>query len=302
METKSVTFHGVLAGAYRGKDVSARAQHLDCDLIYPEQLFDRADASVGALYERAANAGGSPEDFRRLLDEVSVQDKFPYRGIVHCWSLDAVPADEWTADSRQSAGDLACLSTLHLVQALAQTGWRDAPRLWLVTRGAQMVRAEDGPPAVAQAPLWGLARTIAYEHPELACTRIDLDPQTADVQAFLRELGAGDREDQVILRGDSRFVARLARMTPDSPSRRREETLEPPLEPPELEPGAVDEDEIAPLRLLPRLLVKPVRPRLEPKSWLPWYQLGVAALCWPSVGRASAKRRAQACSTSSAKA
>ena len=33
--------------------------------------------------------------------------------------------------------------------------------------------------SLAQSPLWGLGRVIAAEHPELSCTRIDLDPQDA---------------------------------------------------------------------------------------------------------------------------
>ena len=53
-------------------------------------------------------------------------------------------------------------------------GYRDAPRLWLVTRGAQAAGA--GNVSVAQAPLLGLGRVIALEHAELRCARLDLDP------------------------------------------------------------------------------------------------------------------------------
>ena len=51
-----------------------------------------------------------------------------------------------------------------------------APRLWLVTRGAQPVGAPAPDLGVAQSPLWGLGRTIAIERPELRPTLIDLDP------------------------------------------------------------------------------------------------------------------------------
>ncbi|MBK8050582.1 MAG: hypothetical protein IPK16_27840 [Anaerolineales bacterium] len=61
---------------------------------------------------------------------------------------------------------------LHLVQALlAHEGVR-APRLWFVTRGAQPVVDVDGV-ALAQAPLWGFARSVALERARLKCSIID---------------------------------------------------------------------------------------------------------------------------------
>jgi acyl transferase domain-containing protein/acyl carrier protein len=196
------------------------SQHLDCDLVHPGTTYVRGAASFVVNPQR-------PEDFSQLLQDVCGDGVFPYRGIVHLWSLDAAPADQLTPYALNSAEDLVCLSTLHLVQALAQTGWRDAPPLWLVTQGAQTVLSEDGPAAVAQAPLWGLAGTIAYEHPELACRRIDLDPQAPGaLDAFFRELGASDGEDQVALRGDARYVARLARAERDDAGK-QQEALEP---------------------------------------------------------------------------
>jgi NADPH:quinone reductase-like Zn-dependent oxidoreductase len=66
--------------------------------------------------------------------------------------------------------------------------------------------------ALAQAPLWGLARTVALEHPELRPTLVDLDPAAnADaVAALVDELLGADDESQVALRGQERLVARLA--------------------------------------------------------------------------------------------
>jgi acyl transferase domain-containing protein/NADPH:quinone reductase-like Zn-dependent oxidoreductase/SAM-dependent methyltransferase/acyl carrier protein len=184
------------------------AQSLDCALVYPAPADTGGTAYQVSLRRR--------EDFVQVLRDACGES--PPRGIVHLWSLDAeAPEEDLTPVSLEAAEDLACLSALHLVQALAQMGWRDAPRVWFVTRGAQTVNAEDGPCAVAQAPLWGLARTIAYEHPELACTRIDLDRRHPDVAALLRELGATNREDQVALRED-RFVARLVRVPLDPAS------------------------------------------------------------------------------------
>jgi myxalamid-type polyketide synthase MxaE and MxaD len=127
------------------------------------------------------------------------------------WSLDA-PL-QVTPVALAAAQALGSTSALSLVQALAQTGWRDAPRLWLVTRGAQAVLPGQLVPGAAQAPLWGLARTIALEHAELACARADLDPSGAadEALALCQEILAGSPEDQIALRGAERFVARLLR-------------------------------------------------------------------------------------------
>src|SRR5262249_30740961 len=92
-------------------------------------------------------------------------------------------------------------------------GWRDPPRLRLVTRGGQAVGDGAAPIAMAQAPLWGFARTLALEHAELRCTCVDLAPAPSERDAawLLCERSANDREDQVALRQEGRYVARLVR-------------------------------------------------------------------------------------------
>jgi NAD(P)-dependent dehydrogenase (short-subunit alcohol dehydrogenase family)/acyl carrier protein len=135
------------------------------------------------------------------------------RGVVHLWSLDAAPWERTTGETLLSDLRRGSMSALHLVQALGSHGFRDAPRLVLVTRGAQAVGEYASPVAVSQAPLWGLGRTIAMEQPDLGCTRVDLgpEPDPDDAASLLRELLASDGEDQVALRGKSRQVARLER-------------------------------------------------------------------------------------------
>ena len=65
----------------------------------------------------------------------------------------------------------------------------------LVTRGAQP--AGGVAPDPSQATLWGLGKTIALEHPELRCLRVDLDPALAadaarDLLDALLALGGED--------------------------------------------------------------------------------------------------------------
>ena len=52
------------------------------------------------------------------------------------------------------------------------------PRLWLVTRGARAERTGEAPDPV-QATLWGMANSVAIEHPELRLTMLDVDDRAA---------------------------------------------------------------------------------------------------------------------------
>ncbi|MBM4314799.1 MAG: SDR family NAD(P)-dependent oxidoreductase, partial [Deltaproteobacteria bacterium] len=101
-------------------------------------------------------------------------------------------------------------SVLHLVQALSRAAV--APRLWLVTRGAQAV-GDGGEVAVHQSPLWGLGRVIAIEHPELHSVSVDLDPGAGggDEGRLVAELcrRGDDGEDRIAFRGNKRYGARL---------------------------------------------------------------------------------------------
>ena len=133
------------------------------------------------------------------------------RGAVHLWSLET-PAGELTAEALDRARELGCASVLHLVQALVRQGSAAPPRLWLVTDRAQAVGG--GPVALAQAPLLGLGRVIAAEHPELRCTRIDIDGRDARSQlleTLADEILAGSAEDEVALRAGRRELPRLER-------------------------------------------------------------------------------------------
>jgi hypothetical protein len=100
----------------------------------------------------------------------------------------------------------SCSGVLHLVQAMVTMEWHKRPRLFIVTRGAQLPDA----PGFAQAPLWGLGRVIALEHPDLRCTLIDLGG-ASDLDALSIELPADDAEDQISFREGKRYVARIAR-------------------------------------------------------------------------------------------
>ena len=161
------------------------------------------------LYE----ADGSAAGFTAALTDAFTGT--PCRGVLYLWGLDAPSGDDEAALDHAQA--LGCLGALALTQATVRHNFAVPPRLWVVTRGAQPVGT--GALAVAQAPLWGFGRALMLEHPELGCARVDLapgdEPADGELRALITELRAGSLEDQIALRRDGRYVARLERTTFD---------------------------------------------------------------------------------------
>jgi epothilone polyketide synthase D len=139
--------------------------------------------------------------------------------VVHLGSLESsATIDE---DAVEAALVRGCDSVLVTVQTLATMGYRDLPRLSLVTRGAQMVQGGDV--CAPQAPLLGLGRVIAMEYTDLRCVRFDLDlaRRKNEIDELVAELLGNDAEDEVAWRGGERYVARLDRRLPDTGRRER---------------------------------------------------------------------------------
>lgn len=179
----------------------------------PDRLVIRADRSA---------------DVRRAVAAARVR-LGGLRGVVHLWTIDAGTTDAGTtdrlgaasgADVLRAARDRGLVSALHLVQTLA--GGTPAPRLWLLTAGAHAIGGSSV--SVTQAPIWGLGRVAALEHPELRTTLIDLDPAVvartdpaahspaaAAADWLVGELTADDPQTQLALRDGERHVPRLTR-------------------------------------------------------------------------------------------
>jgi phthiocerol/phenolphthiocerol synthesis type-I polyketide synthase B len=119
-----------------------------------------------------------------------------------------------------AADDDSAYAPIAVTQQVVAAQGQARPRLWFVTRGAQSVRAGERV-SVEQASLWGAARVVAEEHPDLWGGLIDLDRATsiaADAEMLIEQIGAGDGEDQIALRGGERFALRLARGEKPAPA------------------------------------------------------------------------------------
>ncbi|MDP1792586.1 MAG: SDR family NAD(P)-dependent oxidoreductase [Acidimicrobiales bacterium] len=182
-----------------------------------------ADGSVGESLARLVDAGGGqavvvtpgpafaqigerryeidPTDaagFERLVAAVA-GDELDH--VVHLWSQ----VNVWGSSARERAR-VPLGSALHLSRALANHG--AALRLSIVTRGASTAGAIAPDPEAAL--LWGFAKSLGLEHPELRPLCVDLDPNSHPSAEELLDaiLHAGD-EDQLALRHGEKFAARL---------------------------------------------------------------------------------------------
>lgn len=190
------------------KDVARRLREAGgtCTMVYRGEEFRRNRDGSFTLSPR------SPEAHAQLLKALG--DAAPALShVFHLWSLDAPAAGGLTAGEVQEEALDACSGVLYLAQALLEGRASASPSLWLVTRGAQVVGDTGDVPGLVAAPLWGLGQAIAYEHPELACVRVDLDPRPdSDAAGSLwSEILASDRDDQIAFRGGARHVLRLTR-------------------------------------------------------------------------------------------
>jgi acyl transferase domain-containing protein/acyl carrier protein len=117
------------------------------------------------------------------------------------------------ADAASSI-EASCLSAIETLAAFAQCG---RGRAYLITRGAQAVAGEQAPGARWQAPLWGVGRVFALEHPGRFGGLIDLPlagEATALASMLAAALDACDGEDQVALRQGQRLAARIEHAKP----------------------------------------------------------------------------------------
>jgi len=162
---------------------------------------------------------GHPEDFDALREESGAE---PVDGAVYLWGLDSGETD---LDALRRARETACAGLVHWAQETLRSR-EEPPRLWVVTRGARAVGGEDAPLRPHQAILWGLAQTIALEHPGFRPVCVDLDPvetppgapsenlepETGNRKAIfslLAETIRPDGEGQTAWRNGARYGARL---------------------------------------------------------------------------------------------
>jgi acyl transferase domain-containing protein len=164
----------------------------------------------------------APQDLRQVLHEGFIKERIACRGVVHLWATDVVRPEGTTIESLKLAEELGPLSVLYLIQGLAKAAFRQAPQLWLVTRGAQYTGPEDEQLSIGQSALWGLGRTIRHEHPELKCRLVDLDGANrnslGEARALCDLLRHKQGETQFAVRGKRLYAGRVAHLEAHTPN------------------------------------------------------------------------------------
>jgi acyl transferase domain-containing protein/acyl carrier protein len=114
-----------------------------------------------------------------------------------------VDITDWNTDGDEAS--VAC--SLGIARQLIRSGVK--PALLVVTNGA-VSAAADAPHRPWQAARWGLAATLALEHPELSVRRCD----AGDLASVAAEIACASGEDIVAWRAGRRLAARLIPAAP----------------------------------------------------------------------------------------
>ncbi|WP_280272609.1 type I polyketide synthase [Nocardia wallacei] len=172
---------------------------LGADSAVPRALADRL-AAAGARCTVARPSG--PDEYASLVAALEAGDS-DITGIVDARTFDGIGPDP-------SAGTAPALELVELLRFVAGHTWRrGAPRLWVLTSNTQYEVDERGS---AAATLHGLARVIAGEHRETACTTVDLatEPSDSELAQLVTVLRDADAPRQLVIRG----VPRTPRLRP----------------------------------------------------------------------------------------
>ncbi len=185
-----------------------RHQNQDCLLVYTSIEFTSQAPGVWGLDPSRA------DHFTQLADAIA---EVPLQGVIYLWGLQAPATDALDEATLEQSQVLCCVGVLHLVQMLNRLPNKTS-KLWLVSRAAVSVDEMPSPLALSQAPLWGIGKVIALEHPELWGGSIDLDsePWANEEETVLSAVFEETGEEQQAFRQGQRYVARLVKAEPPS--------------------------------------------------------------------------------------
>ncbi len=188
-----------------------KALGVEAMLIKPGDKYRQIDGTNWQL------SPTRPEHFQQFLSDLEKFLNGTRPGIIHLWSLENIfdGSGQKTDALLHEAQNQTYGSILHLIQALMEKSVSPAG-VWVVTQGAHAIKPEDDLQRLVQGSVWGLARTIRLEYPNWNCVCVDISPDSKN--HLLEEILGQDDEDQVALRGNERYVARLERSQSKKPA------------------------------------------------------------------------------------
>ncbi|MCL2865268.1 MAG: type I polyketide synthase [Lachnospiraceae bacterium] len=163
--------------------------------------------SIEMEAKKAMIGFNNDEDFVTLYQTVT--ETMPIKGIMHFWNIDLPKNHEITTQNVLQSGDAGVYTVLSAVKAAVAV--EKAPKLWIVTKGAQAIDSQKER-EVMQNAIWGTARLLANQEYIASWGGIvDLDPDAiADsLNQLATQVLKGDDEDQIAFRNGLRYVARV---------------------------------------------------------------------------------------------
>jgi acyl transferase domain-containing protein/acyl-CoA synthetase (AMP-forming)/AMP-acid ligase II/acyl carrier protein len=131
-------------------------------------------------------------------------------GILYLWAMDLPSADALRPETLTDTLRDQVAPVTALIRVLQHTASR--PRFWVVTQGAQAAIPGERLDGLAQAPLWGLGRSLALELPGVWGGLIDLPPErptTRHAAAVATLVQSASEDRQVALRDGQVLAPRL---------------------------------------------------------------------------------------------
>ncbi|QHZ56581.1 SDR family oxidoreductase [Brevibacillus sp. NSP2.1] len=186
---------------YRSHELLVELQAREADVI---------EVAFGAAFEKGGDHQykiGSADDFPRLLQELAHRD---IRHIVHCMGMTEEKLA--CADDFHEWENRSVYSFCQLVCELLNQSYHQEINLYLLGDQAFSVTRREAALNPQHAVLFGLAKVVAQEYPQLKCRCIDLDSATAP-STLWAEWEAGEEDFQVAYRENVRYVERLEAQT-----------------------------------------------------------------------------------------
>ncbi|MGD1917734.1 MAG: polyketide synthase dehydratase domain-containing protein [Pleurocapsa sp.] len=175
-----------------------------CNFVYASDEYQQLNDTEFAINFE------SSEDIEQLFRAIK-ERHYNLEKIVYLCNSDNLEIDYINELSKQVTNPI-----LKLVQGLVKNNI-NIEQLVLVTQGAVGIDREKQITGLIQSTVWGMGKAIALEHPELNCTRIDLDPAysvESQIENLIAEISSKTTETEIIFRENNRYLPRLSRYQP----------------------------------------------------------------------------------------
>jgi acyl transferase domain-containing protein/NADPH:quinone reductase-like Zn-dependent oxidoreductase/surfactin synthase thioesterase subunit/ubiquinone/menaquinone biosynthesis C-methylase UbiE/acyl carrier protein len=139
-------------------------------------------------------------------------------GIAYLWPIDCAENSALSEELIVDGEKQYLMPLLYLTTKLNSGNLAVKPKMYMATSGAQCVRDSDPAVRVSASGFRGVGRTVINEFPQFQSTLVDFSSSINDneITAFIDEMLAGEREDEIAYRDDVRYVNRLLRVSEEA--------------------------------------------------------------------------------------